>query len=113
MDNIEISRLDEVLKKNAENAEAYLLSRKKAAEAKYSLDVVIGAGFLFGELPEKISYDKAILIISMKKNMLQTYKDLILYTAEYKGLEKVLEANSEAIRWAQSKMKWQETGERI
>lgn len=111
MDSIELARLDDVLKKNAENAEDYLRARKKAAEAKYALDVVIGAGFLSGELSEKISYDKALIITVNEKGLLEVYKDLILQTSVYKGLEKVLEANADQIRWAQSKMKWQETGE--
>ena len=112
MDDTEFPRLDEILRQNTINAERYAIARRKAAEAKYYLDVLIGAGYLDGTLEEKTAYEKVLIIIASKSDdNKKTYKELIISTAEYKGLEKVLEINSEQIRWAQSKMKYNLDGE--
>ena len=107
MEQHEQERLSELIRKNSENAERYLESRKRAAIAKYELDVLIGAKYLTQDLNMKCAYEKALIIVSMKtEENRQLYKDFIKYTAEYKGLEKVLEANADQIRWAQSRMKY-------
>jgi len=107
LDPQEQQRLDGVILQNSKNAEKYLQAREQSARAKFSLDVLVGAKYLSKEISPGMAHEKAIILVANEneenKNL---YKDLIQYTASYKGLEKVIEANEEQIRWAQSKMKY-------
>ena len=107
MDLQEQHRLDQIIIQNSANAKAYAEARAKAAKAKYELDVLAGAKYLSDKLNVKAAYEKAlILIASESQENKQLYKDLLRYKAEYKGLEKVIEANAGQIMWAQSKMRY-------
>ena len=107
MDLQEQARLDKIVIQNSTNAENYAKAREKAAVSKYKLDVMAGAKYLSDKLNVKAAYEKAlILIASENEDNKELYKDFLKYTAIYKGLEKIIEANADQIRWAQSKMKF-------
>lgn len=107
MDSQETQRLNQIIIQNSANAKAYAEARSKAAKAKYELDVLAGAKYLSDKLNVKAAYEKALILIACENEENKIlYKDYLRYTAEYKGLEKVIEANAGQIMWAQSKMRY-------
>ncbi len=107
IDSQETKRLNEIIIQNSVNAREYAKAREKAALAKYKLDVIAGAKYLSKDLNVKAAYEKALILVASENDCnKELYKDLLKYKAIYKGLEKVIEANAEQIRWAQSKMRY-------
>jgi len=107
MDIKEQEKLTEVIRQNSINAENYAKAREKAAVSKYHLDILAGAKYLSDKLNVKAAYEKALILIASENDEnKQLYKDFLKYTSVYKGLEKVIEANADQIRWAQSRMKY-------
>lgn len=108
MDINEQIALNDIIIQNSANAKTYADTREKAAIAKYKLDLLAGAKYLSDKLNVRAAYEKALILIACEnEDNKSLYKDFIKYTAQYKGLEKILEANADAIRWAQSKMKYE------
>lgn len=111
---MEIRNVSQIAEKNSELAEIYAKIRLEAAEASFALDILVGEAYLNEELSEKLAYDKAVILMACKnKENKKLYEDFILKTAQYRGLEKVIEANMAQITLEQSKMKYQAEGERF
>jgi hypothetical protein len=104
----EQQRLNLLVRQNSVNAQKYSDARQKAAIAKYELDVLTGAKYLSQELNVKSAYEKALILIACEnESNKQLYKELLKYVSIYKGLEKVIEANADQLRWMQSRMKYE------
>ena len=103
----EQQRLNEILVQNSKNAQEYANARELCAKAKYKIDVLIGAKYLENELNNRVAYDKAFIIVACESEENKAiYREFIEHQSRYKGLEKIIEANADQVRWAQSKMKY-------
>ena len=113
MDKEQLAHIDLIAQQNSVNALKYGEARQKFAEAKYELDVMVGAKYLKGEIDNKMAYEKALLFIACEDwQSREIYQKMLKYENIYKGLEKVIEANGDQIRWAQSKLKYTVEGEK-
>ena len=97
-------------------AREYVVSRRKAAKAKFNLEIV-----LCGNLPRireekaNIGYDMAILMLMsegfledpLKTECRSYYKEWIEAEARYKGLERLMGAMESKTTFIQSMMRWQ------
>ena len=109
----EIHKIQQIAEKNSELANTYAKSRVKAANAAFALDVLVGKAYLDGDIDTKMAYEKAILNIAcLNETNKELYKEYLLNNAEYKGLEKIIEANRDQIVLAESKMKFIGDGEK-
>lgn len=112
MEAEERAKLDNIAAQNALNAQRYHSARKEAAKAKFELDVILGAKLLNQQIPASMAYEKALIMVACEsEENKKLYETLEKATAAYKGWERVIEANAEQIRWAQSKLKYTREGE--
>lgn len=93
-------------------ANAYRISRKKWADAKLLLDLKLAIAYKECNIAEKNSYEKALIILYQlsigteeSEEIRNAYSDYVRLEAEYKGLEKVLEAHQNRISLNQSLIK--------
>lgn len=91
-----------------ELANQYRVARHKAAEAKYRLDIILASKMNeFRKVKSSIGYDMARIMLLEEGNedIKNYYKEEEKWTADYKGLEKVLDALHGQIILAQSLIK--------
>lgn len=92
-------------------ANEYRSVRKQWADAKLLLDCELALKYASNEVPTKLAYEKALVLIyqeaftSGKQEIVKAYKDYVRMEADYKGLEKVLDANQNRISLCQSLIK--------
>ncbi len=105
-----------LLDNRIELAEKYRDARSKASEAQYNLEIMLAANLeLIRDQKPNVGYDMAILML-IEPGFLFTdetkaaqafYKDVKHYTAEYKGLERLMSALESKVTFVQSLMKFQ------
>lgn len=106
LDKLEIDRINNVAQVNIKNSQDYLEARKKAARAKYTLDVIIAKAYKDKTVDPKMAYEKAQVVIgNMSPENQATYKEMSDSVAHFKGLERVIDANQSQIMLAQSIMR--------
>ena len=111
MDVLEIKAINAVAEQNSTNALAYKVAREKHAKAKYFIDIQLIKGYQDKTIAPSIAYEKAIILVaSFSEQNKRAYNDYLREEATYKGMEKVIEANSGQISWAQSKLKYEDRG---
>lgn len=74
-------------------AENYAEARKEYGKSKIAMDVALANAYKNGDIKETLAYDKALIKMTLKDAKIsKMYKDMIDSEANYKGLERVLEA---------------------
>jgi len=115
MDHIRAQELNQLAKSQVEFATEYLEARKKAGKAKSDLDILLAGNLK--ELREKkknLGYEMAKLMLCEDNEAArELYKEEIKETANYKGLEKLIESLQSRISLEQSVLKYIGTGERF
>ena len=93
-----------IAKKQTEIASEYAEARRKAGHVKRQLDTLLVA--VLSDLRAKksnLGYDMAILMLCEKNELaMSIYGELIEQTANYKGLDKIIEAIKNQISLYQS-----------
>lgn len=102
--------LNELANKTIELAGEYRRSRQLYSKARLSLDLILASKYRHKTLERKISYEKALIMLlaDEKENVDEVrgyYETMIKSEADYKGLEKVLEAHQNKISLSQSLIK--------
>lgn len=113
MDHVRASELNEIAKNQVKFAKEYLEARKKAGEAKSSLDLLLAANLKdIRKRKSNVGYAVAKLMLCEDNSVAQAlYKEEITETAKYKGLEKLIESLQSRISLEQSVMKYIHRGE--
>lgn len=89
-----------------ELSDQYKNSRTTYATAKIALDLALAKAFDAGEIKETLSYDKALLkLVETDEGLKAEYEVMIGEEANYKGLEKVIDARKHYISLQQSMIK--------
>lgn len=89
-----------------EIANAYLESRKSFATNKRMLHVGLAKAYKDRAIDQKISMDKALVILSTKSDQyMDAYQDYLFEEHNYKGLEKVDSARQSYVSLIQSLIK--------
>lgn len=93
-------------------ANEYRKTRKLYADAKFFLDIRLAIKYKNKTLNRKLSYEKALIMLCEdsigqedEDVVLTAYKDFIEKEADYKGLERVIEANQNRLSLCQSLIK--------
>lgn len=88
-------------------ANKYHMSRKKWADAKFALDMILASKYANNTIERKIAYEKALLIIVSggDKEIEEYYQIYVTEEANYKGFERVLRAHEGKISLSQSLIK--------
>lgn len=109
----------EITSEIVDRARDYIKALNEATEAKNYLEVILTAEYLkdFRAVKKNLGYDMALLMMLEKAaeqdndDILDAYKQYQTKTAEYKGLEKLINALETKVSYYQSLMRWQREGE--
>jgi len=108
MDIQEQERFTEIARQNSINAGKYAEAREQAAKVKYELDMLLGARYLDKSIERSMAYEKALVLIANESEANKSlYQQFLKYPSIFKGLERVIEANADQIRFSQSRMKYE------
>ena len=114
MDINKVHQLSEIASKQVEIAERYSKVRLESAKAESSLKIILTASL--GELrksKKNVGVEFAILMLCEENEVAKRlYSEWITKEAEYKGLERLLDARSSQLIFEQSVMKFTKEGER-
>lgn len=88
-------------------ANSYRKSRNDFASAKKTLDLMLAMRYKNKLIPRKVSYEKALIFLIEEgdKTITDLYETMTQEEANYKGLEKLLEAKQSQLSLAQSLIK--------
>lgn len=105
-----------VLDNRIKLAEDYRKARTKAADAKYGLELMLVSSLSrIREDKPNVGYDMAILMLLepffLSEDDMEVaqkfYQDMLKYTAEYKGLERMMGALESKVTFVQSLMRYE------
>ena len=105
-----------ILDNRIKYAEEYRAARAKAAKAQYNLEIMLAANLdSIREQKSNVGYDMALLMLiepgflsDQETEAAQAhYKDVKRYTAEYKGLERLMSALESKVTFVQSLMRYE------
>ncbi len=105
-----------ILEDRIEYAKKYKNARVRAADAQFKLEIMLTANLnIIRESKPNVGYDMAVLMLLedgfLSKDDTEVakgfYKDVKKYTAEYKGLERLMSALESKVTFVQSLMKFQ------
>ena len=102
-------KLNDLSNDTIQTANQYRMSRKAFADAKIALDFLLVKAYKDGDIAEKHSYEKALLMVveiytgtAQEEEVNKYYREFTGQQANYKGIEKLLEAKQAKISLAQS-----------
>lgn len=98
-----------------EKAKMYYEARKASFEAKRDLDILLASKYLtsFRNIKRNLGYDMALLmLVSEESEAKSLYETYLTKQAEYKGLEKILDAIQSKVSFMQSLMRYESDGEK-
>jgi len=99
-----------------EMARTYCEARKLSSEAQRDLDILLASKYLtsFRAIKRNLGYDMALLMCVEQEGEVgrKLYDTYLTKQAEYKGLEKILDAIQSKVSFMQSLMRYESDGEK-
>ena len=106
--------LSKLASKQIELASLYAKKRREAGDLKSDIEIMVTANLSnIRGAKKNVGYDMAVLmLLEIRPEFKETYKNYRAAEADYKGLEKLIEAHQTKISLEQSIMKYILQGER-
>lgn len=100
-------KMDQFALETIKFAELYHNARTGHAQAKIAINAILASKYLKKEMEVKLAYEKALIMLVAEsgEEVKGYYESMLQNEAEYKGLEKILEARQARISLSQSLIK--------